>query len=629
MMQIQNPISGKFFLPLPLGYIWSFANSFEEIRENYVLKDLFIFRETAKEIAQSLEAPEFFCVSTYVWNWEISKSVCRDVKKRWPHCKIVMGGPQVPYQPGFAKELEFLDFVVTFEGEEQFKEILIENLKPEPNFDSIAGLLTRSSKSFQKRIPQKEIDQIPSPYLSGFYDSLIKKAPPDIFNMIIETNRGCPYSCSFCDMQDTFYNKIRQFNLERVKEELDWASANKIDYIECADSNFGFFHRDLEIIQHMIKLKTNTGYPRSFNFTSAKNQPENVELIQKELIENELKRGISISLQSFNPSTLKAISRWNSKKDILTSKISRYKSEGYESYIELIVGLPEETKNSWLAGIGELIDSGYEGSLLVHPLSVVPNTPFSDPGYIEKYGLKYTVTKSPAQGFCYGTESPEEREMICYSTSTLSLDDWIDCYYFAKTIVGAYYYHGLLTYLVKYIQKERDCLLSELFFKLLDYAKVSDGFLGKEWRNSNQLLRETLFELRPWGRKIFGDEDMYWSDQAASAMAAIKAYDDFSEDLITFVEREYDLRETEKLRDLLKFNFEMLERPQRQIQSESRFAYNWREYFFDHQPLEHRSTRYRFLSKFYKDYRDHALNIYWYGRKSRRCFVRSISDATL
>jgi radical SAM superfamily enzyme YgiQ (UPF0313 family) len=628
LMQIQNEISGKYFLPLSLGYLWSYIESQSDLNQSYRLADVFMFRDKFETNLSSLTEPSIVGISTYIWNWEISKEFARRVKQLWPNCKVIMGGPQVQYSPSSFEELPFVDFIVSYEGEHQFAEILRENLKDKPDFLSIAGLFSREQIEHKKRTPHKCLDDFPSPYLNGFFDSLLLIKPGQ-FNMIMETNRGCPYTCSFCDMQDSYYNKIRVFDLDRVKKELEWAAVHKIEFIECADSNFGIFARDREIVEHLVALRRKHGYPRSFNFTSAKNQPVIVEKIQEILIREGLQRGISISLQSFNPDTLKAIKRWNSTKADLTQKIERYQAMGYESYIELILGLPGETKDSWMGGICEVLESGYTGSLLIHPLSVVPNTPFSKPEYQRRYGLKYTSTRSPAQGFCFGTESPEEREMICYESHSMAFEDWLDCYIFGKIIVGSYYFHGLLYFVCQYLKSEHQYPLSRFFKDLLEYVKASDRFLGNEYRDISQALRQTLFSLRPWGRKVFGTDDMYWSDQAAGAMKGIHHYEEFQRDVIQFILEQLPHVDLDMLQDLFRFNYEALELPINSRLTSDQFSYNWHEHFTQNADLQKIARTYQFKRKGFKDRKEHALDTYWYGRKSRRCFVKEIAYADL
>ena len=311
LFQIQNIISGHIFLPLSLSYLWSYIVSKPHLSSQYKLKEYFFIREAVENYLAEMEDPSVVGISTYIWNWEISKEIARKIKSRWPQCLVVMGGPQVPYTTDFQKELPFVDIVVTFSGEEAFADILTENLKDDPQFLSINGTISGGVNKLVKRKAPSQLDKLPSPYLSGFFDQVFNKYPDHHFNIIIESNRGCPYSCFFCDMQDSYYTKIYKFELERVKAEIDWAVSHKIAYIDCADSNFGIFERDVEVAQHIADSKARTGYPRGFNFTSAKNQPEKVEKIQAILGSVEIDRGISISLQSFNKETLKAIKRWN------------------------------------------------------------------------------------------------------------------------------------------------------------------------------------------------------------------------------------------------------------------------------------------------------------------------------
>lgn len=624
-MQIQNVISGRIFLPLAIGYVWTYAQTISAIRENFVLKKFFFHRTAVDDYLEQMDQPDIFAVSTYVWNWEISKQVAQAVKQKWPQCKIIFGGPHVPYSAEFQKELPFVDCVITYEGEEQFAEYLLSQISPELSENvPIAGLLTAQTKNFVKRSSKVDLTKIPSPYLSGFFDPLFENPEEHNFNMVLETNRGCPYSCSFCDMQDEYYTRVKQFDLERVKQEIDWAAKNKIHFIECADSNFGFFKRDLEITEHLVKVKLATGYPKNFNFTSAKNQPQRVEEIQSLLFDHGIDRGISVSLQSFNPETLKAIKRWNEEPDSLEKKLTFYKQNNVASYVELILGLPQESKTSWAAGLANVIDHSYDTSLLIHPLSIVPNTPFSEPKYIEEHGLRYTTTRSPAQGFCFGTESPEERETICYASSTMPEADWVDSYFYGKSLVGAMYFHGLSYYICEFLKREYGVLPSQFFSRLLEYCKTSRGFFASEYKESTDLLRESLFDLRPWGRKIAGATEMYWSDQAATAMMAMRERDAFFSDLKFFIHTWLPQTQNDaRLDDVMIYNLNVLEQPESDVRKQE-FQYHWLDYFRGQQSLSKQTSVYTFRGRKWKDAADHALHVYWYGRKSRRCFVKGM-----
>src|SRR5262249_50663389 len=62
----------------------------------------------------------------------------------------------------------------------------------------------------------REVDEIPSPWLTGVQDEFFDGhlAP------MIETNRGCPFTCTFCVQGTGFYSKVHQLPVDRIKEEI-------------------------------------------------------------------------------------------------------------------------------------------------------------------------------------------------------------------------------------------------------------------------------------------------------------------------------------------------------------------------------------------------------------------------
>ena len=70
-----------------------------------------------------------------------------------------------------------------------------------------------------------------------------------------ETNRGCPFKCTFCDWGSATASKLRKFEEERLYKEIDYFTEKKIDYINCADSNFGIIKRDLNLASKLAENK--------------------------------------------------------------------------------------------------------------------------------------------------------------------------------------------------------------------------------------------------------------------------------------------------------------------------------------------------------------------------------------
>ena len=71
-----------------------------------------------------------------------------------------------------------------------------------------------------------------------------------------------------------------------------------------------------------------------------------------------------------------------------------YEKEKISSYVELILGLPEETLDSFIDGVTYIMEQGYHNYLDIHLMMLLPNAPISEPGYKEKYGIK-TIDAQP------------------------------------------------------------------------------------------------------------------------------------------------------------------------------------------------------------------------------------------
>ena len=128
--------SNKFcFLPYSVGSLWSYAVSNEVVKQNYFLEDIFFLREDFDKVLNRMDNPSVVAFSLYVWNENYTLSLAKKIKEKFKNCLIIVGGPSVPKNSeNFLKAYSFIDLCVHNEGEDSFKNILIENLKDSPNF---------------------------------------------------------------------------------------------------------------------------------------------------------------------------------------------------------------------------------------------------------------------------------------------------------------------------------------------------------------------------------------------------------------------------------------------------------------------------------------------------------------
>jgi radical SAM superfamily enzyme YgiQ (UPF0313 family) len=420
LFQPQYGVGGTtYWIPYSAGCIWSYVNQFSDIQENFDLVDIFFRRDHPDQILSKIENPDVCAFSTYMWNARYSLELAKLIKERWPSCLIVFGGPQVN---GSFTKYDFIDTIIVGEGEENFLEVLqrlSQNQEPELFYG-------------KKRL--ENLSGVPSPYTTGVFDKLLADNPDTVWSITLETNRGCPYQCTFCDWGSLTYSKIKKFDIQRIRQELEWTVNKPIDYIFYADANFGIFkERDLEIAKIIREVGNQTDWD-TVNLVYAKNSTEVVFQIAKIL--GDLNRGITISVQSQNNDTLGAIKR----KNLATNDI-RYLmdlSEKYDipTYTEMILGLPLETTKSWKNGITEVLELGQHNSIDVDFTQLLENSELSSPESRAKYKLG-TVIVDRQMGIFNPNDYkgiPEEFEIV-NKTSTMTTEEMVECYMYGWMIV--------------------------------------------------------------------------------------------------------------------------------------------------------------------------------------------------
>ena len=121
------------------------------------------------------------------------------------------------------------------------------------------------------------IGTIISTFISGplidVFETLMREHTQYNFLAVLETNRGCPYTCAYCDWCDSQSGKkIRLFPMQRVLDDIRWIAEHKIEYCFGADANFGILERDVEIAQALIDSKKKNGLPAHVSHQLRKEQ---------------------------------------------------------------------------------------------------------------------------------------------------------------------------------------------------------------------------------------------------------------------------------------------------------------------------------------------------------------------
>jgi len=467
LFQPQFPVYLKneinYWLPYSAGCLWSYVNQFELIKNNFTLKQIFFKRESNDKILNSIIEPTIIGFSCYTWNKNYSINIARIIKNRWPNCLVVFGGPEAS---GNLLKYTFIDTIVMGEGEEAFVEILISLIENRP-----------IPKFYDKK--RLESLDIPSPYLEGVFDKIIDENPTIKWAATIETNRGCPYACTFCDWGSVTYSKVKKFNLERIAAELDWIKQNNIVFLFGADANFGIFReRDLEIAKLIRKAADESIGPiEAVNLQYAKNNIGSVFDIGKVL--GPYNRGITVSVQSMNKDTLSAIKRTNLEVNDIQKMMNLSIEHNVNTYTEVILGLPLETEQSWKDGITGLLELGQHQSIDISFTELLENSELNTFNNRIKYGIKSIKVEQYSE---IDDMYPEEIEIIT-STNTLTTDQLLDCYMYSWMIINVH----ITGYTQVYSKYAR-------YFNNISYRKFYDILFEKLILNS--ILKDHFNEFR-------------------------------------------------------------------------------------------------------------------------------------
>lgn len=373
-------------MPLAVGYLKAVIDADPDL-DNEVSAVISNFRGGAQlqDMAKDLlsgAVPDVLAFSVLGWNYRSFGVLAETFKQVNPRGLVVFGGTHVAYQSERVfREYPWVDVVVNGEGEHIFRDLVYHLLNHRgEEFDAphITGISYRrpdgETITTEDRDRIEDLDVIPSPFLTGAIPMSDGAGNFRYDVALMETNRGCPYKCSFCYWGGAVGQKMRSFSTERLAAEVDLFAYHKAPDLVLCDSNFGLLESDEEFVELVIKAREKYGYPHSLITSWAKNKSKRFYNIVSELKKHGLASLFTLALQTLDDAALTDMLRKNMKVNQWESLVDWLNEEGLESYGELIWGAPGETPQSFLEGYDRLAKK--VSRIAVYPMLLLPNTDY-------------------------------------------------------------------------------------------------------------------------------------------------------------------------------------------------------------------------------------------------------------
>ncbi|MDP3731011.1 MAG: B12-binding domain-containing radical SAM protein [bacterium] len=515
LVELGNSFSGglnapdQYYLPLVAGMLQSYAQKYLTYAKDYEFQLPIYKFMRIEESSEMLSECDLVGFSSYVWNEQNSLAIAKDYKRRKPNGLVIFGGPQVPdskkqfrrnrtveldpdelkrkrihFTEDFHHAHSFIDLACHGEGERIFKIILeqmaIDGCRDKSTIPQISFLDNNGNFHFNmklERMGDKELAGTPSPFTTGIFDKLMAAFPDQKWIKRYETDRGCPYQCSYCDWGGATEDKVSKFPMEQIYADIMWAGEHQISYTFLCNANFGILTRDVQIAEFFIESKAKFGYPEAVSTQNAKNPKPHTIRALKILEKAGLNKATVMSQQSLNPGTLEAVRRDNMKLDEYSAMQKELAGAGILTMTDIIPGMPEETYDSILDGISTLITNGQHNHIHFNNLSILRNTEMGNPEYQERYGME--IVRTPIIN-THGKRNDsisgiKEYQELVIATNTMSRKDWVRTHVLCY-MVTLLYFDKLLQIPIMVLHEVYHLPYGQIFKTIMEKAVQSETF---------------------------------------------------------------------------------------------------------------------------------------------------------
>jgi tRNA A37 methylthiotransferase MiaB len=584
--------------PLNIGFIASFCK--KKYGDNIEITLFKYINELEEAIINS--PPDILGMSNYVWCQNISLELFKIFKERNSSGITIWGGPNFPLdlesQEKFLKKHDIVDIYIPVEGETGFANVVEQCIKLDNNnlrqilSNSIEGCIVRNPKNelkYKESIQRiSNLDEIPSPYLTGLMDKFFDGR----LSPMLQTNRGCPYMCSYCVDGTNLVRKVNKFGSQRTKEEIEYIGKHipkNIHNMYISDLNFGMIPDDIKTCQYIKNIQKKYDFPHFIEASTGKNSKEKIINAIKEL-NGSLQ--MLMSVQSMDQTVLKNIRRDNISLDQMMGLIPAIKEVGLSTVSECILGLPGETFQSHVDTLRNLVKAKID-NIQVFTCMMLPGSELATPQERKKWNLETRYRILPRDFTQLKNKKIIlETEECVISSDSLSFDEYVELRLLAfilwTTNVQVAYDS------IKKLFSELKLDIFELFFQILKTNNTAPPGVQEVMNSYREATKNELWDSPEEIMEYFQKESEYeklLNEEAGinviqfhHAMVMSKYFEEWTENVILVAENlikskiNFDEILEVKFQNIANYcrglTFNILGKDRKNVKAEYEFGYN-------------------------------------------------------
>lgn len=329
--------------------------------------------------------PDLICFSVYLWNHLSTHELVSITRRLYPATAIVVGGPELATPEAAEPWLVGADVraVVRGEGELTLVEI-VSRLRGGGRLRGVRGCSWRDGSSTvhePSRPPVSDLSELASPYLIGLVPDQLFRTSGDsgrrrrgqFPRAFLETYRGCYMQCSYCQWGNGTKSRS-SFPLSRVRGELSWILARRVDHLWIVDAMFGFKKQlAKDILRHIIDEKAAHGA------TTRVGLYHNQDFFDPELLDlyREADVTVEVDLQSTDEAVLTRVGRAKWSTESFERHLDAFRDQNVPTTggADLIIGLPKDNLETFARSVDYLLERDMHVNL--YQTSIIPDTPMS------------------------------------------------------------------------------------------------------------------------------------------------------------------------------------------------------------------------------------------------------------